>query len=709
MLLRNTGKAKCLQLLASRSFTSTSKIPTSNTATPITSASSVNPIINNELSKTIQPLQTDKKVDKILNKSTKQIRRAWRREYYIKKSANKLEKRITEVINSNMDHKSDHGNISTLRLFGELVEPGNQAAVVRAMTYENFRLILVKTLECQKYYSKRASELRKLYNLNKSGINIASTKNVTTGASSIEDGNASVNALVSQNLQIKKDLQFVKEMENKCLRLTRDFFGIFNSDPKFNEQLTIADYEQILKMELANDKPDKAYRIIKAIEKKFPIDDDKVIIDTGFWNLKFKTLVCASPKFWQYKNSRFPKSGAIPAGYQNWKGKLPFEINLPRLLQEFTTLSESGRLVPNLETHTNLILALGYNGSIDLLRNQLKSIWGVAPGIEDKSELVNLSKDDPLYPDIEILKAVVTAFSFNSEYLEAIAYLSEFDTKYNFHDVKVSGKPAVGSIWEICFKWADYNTKLPSEASLKDNADLFGDEESAIDNVDEFLDKISQERAVLLDNIFNSYLATTNGNSPTTRILNMRFRQLKQSGRLDQMIKELPIFYNAYLSRSDDKILCSLYFNYWINILNVSMMGELSNLEAISKDVNSEPNNISIINKQIIKDFRENNGPVFMYTVSQQNLNSLKKEIGYQKLSTESNNLVDSLKEKLGKRSLCNVEILKLLYFYKPHGQIFFQILEEKYVQLSSQIIEQRKNISKQYDEEDDESFFGIF
>lgn len=717
--------------------------------------SSINSNNNNNINNSNSPVQlTDININQYLEDTSKKLEHRLKalRISETKQPSNILSKHLNQLAFGNVDLSKDERNVKVLQQINHLIQNTDAAKLVKIIDYNTFKLILNKIYAYHQHYLQKFDDLK------------AAHREFITKQNAI--GLKQAVAKSQDFLQIKQQLKRVGALKQNTLLLAKDFFRIFENDESFSEKhLTINDYYLILKLESKNYKLDKVFKLFNTIEKKLvsggsAADPIGALSDVNYWNMKLKVLSNAVPQLWKYQVELSPEKSTTavtkPVAKTLWKGKHPFQISALAIISQLNELTEAGKVHPNLITHINIILGIGYLSNLELLEKHISNTWGISldhhiANENDQNDIaaadeVVVSKDSAIYPDLNLMKAIVTAFSYNGQFLNAMQYLVKFDAKYHLKQTLLSNKKLDGQLWEIMFKWADYNTIVPSDEQITEliqeqkqngGTNKSGRKSRRSEELAESLKEAELEtskqdytnkRNQLLDNLFNIYLIEKPEHEYSIKILEMRFNNLVENNRLLQLVKELPIVYKAYLH--DTKQLRQFYHNYLLMIVNLSFKDEnLVNLQIAGSKGTSD---------EIVDLYNNQGGPVFMYNKINNNENSIsnkdffdsnKKVTGgdanfdydfekeydsiissyrYGKITAEfgilKQNFIDKLaatklqksesvnnvkqnEDDEAKSKLKNIEFLQLLEFYRHHDHRLMEQVYQRYFNLNREFI----------------------
>lgn len=497
------------------------------------------------------------------------------------------------------------------------------------------------------------------------------------------------------------------------LNLLRDYFKIFIDSP----DITLNDYHTMIKAEQLNGSIGHCYKLIQAAYRKWPAEKKNI----NYWNWRLKVLLNGDPSLWKLKadDHRLPYLGKDIFFTNRWRGNLPFKAEPLAVIQEFMILVEGNRIIPDLNSCIYMIYGLGYHGDINLLKNQIKSIWGISLEEGESTPFIK-DRSSKLYPDSKLLQSIIISFGYNGEVLSAIDYLIAFEKHYDFK--------LASDLWESLYKWTDYNTIIPDDnyiqkllAEKQELKILLTSDKKMLkklqQQVDGFADKelfkeykqyLIDRRITLLDNVFNSYInSREHTDTISAALLERRARHLNEFSRLEQAVDEIPIFYKSCMNDQE------FYTNYLLSILNMSF-------EAFSRYLKNNYEDSLMTEVKKIETRYLKNGAMYMINEEDSLKNRINTVPEYNLYKSRCKENITLLKNKLNKRmnngnsadaksyKLLNSGILNILEFYRIHDSHLKAILFERYLFLNEEYYNYRRahNVS---DFEDDDNFFGIF
>lgn len=230
--------------------------------------------------------------------------------------------------------------------------------------------------------------------------------------------------------------------------------------------LSIRDFQNLMNLELNNYKLDLASKWMLLFEKKYPVNQFKRFMTTELWILKFKIYAGGSSNLWklEYDDLFHLYQNPLESTFKSTK---PW-------LEIYSEFSESQALLKKnysmnlLDSNFNatLITSIGYSKNIDYLTKYIEITWGIKADGEATKNLRKLDPSHPSFPSIGVLKAIVSAYSYNRRFFQSMMYLNKFQEIYA-DSIDLSTKDAV-SFWANILRWGDISTRYTDEGSLRE-------------------------------------------------------------------------------------------------------------------------------------------------------------------------------------------------------------------------------------------------
>lgn len=231
-----------------------------------------------------------------------------------------------------------------------------------------------------------------------------------------------------------------------------------NGFPSSAFELTITDYENLINLELHNAKLDLASKWFQRLENQ--LGDPKTVMSPALWTLKLKVQSGAVPFLWKVPSSELYENRRDPR-----RSKLVSETSWLPILQELLEMSlKNASLVIGEDFVCALIHAMGYSNSLSQLTQHIENIWGIKTDGTLSDSFTKLQLDDPLFPTVGILRAIVLSLSYNHEFFQAMTYVNRFQEVYK-DEIDLTG-PDARNFWTQAFKYCDNATRFTEDRAL---------------------------------------------------------------------------------------------------------------------------------------------------------------------------------------------------------------------------------------------------
>ncbi|RLV87808.1 hypothetical protein JA9_002192 [Meyerozyma sp. JA9] len=231
--------------------------------------------------------------------------------------------------------------------------------------------------------------------------------------------------------------------------------NVYNSKHYTGYVLTQADYENLISLELGNQKLDLASKWFQRFDNQFEEPLTKYTYD--MWVLKFKVYSGGAPFLWTS-----PTTDVGRKDISRRRSVFRAEKAWIEVFDEYLrTISRTTNFQPILDNKMNevLVSCMGYNGSLSYLTKYIESVWGITA--QGKSKF-RLEKSNSRYPDLAILKAIVVSFFYNQQFFQAMTYLNSFQEIYGI-DLTTS---RARSLWDQVFRYAESITSYDEDKAL---------------------------------------------------------------------------------------------------------------------------------------------------------------------------------------------------------------------------------------------------
>lgn len=308
--------------------------------------------------------------------------------------------------------------------------------------------------------------------------------------------------------------------------------NLYNSRNLSGYKLSVSDYENLISLELNNLKLDLASKWFQRFEQQFPNATNTKYMTKKLWILKFRTYCGGLPSVWVSPESDFFSNDVLPRKGRPARGlflhTFPWRILLMDFLKSY---SDSGKkLALDKEIVPVLTYSIGYSKDTQYLKRFIEGMWGIRADGKMIENFEPTANDSSSYPDHELLKAILAAFSYNGDFFQAMIYINGFQDNYK-GSVDLSGREANG-FWSSVFKWCDINTRFQEEATLQyflkttlkkttnsgRKMSLEEAQKNAEFDYDRYimlLDDLKQRRSKAMHQLWGLYVGTTSFFSPS--------------------------------------------------------------------------------------------------------------------------------------------------------------------------------------------------
>lgn len=227
---------------------------------------------------------------------------------------------------------------------------------------------------------------------------------------------------------------------------------LYDSKALTGYKLTVQDYENLITLELNNLKLDLASKWFQRFESQYDISK----MTYNMWRMKLQTYCGGLANLWHIRGNQLSEYHDNPR-----RGHIKSETSFLVVLNQFLTeqRKSEGNLILNNDFNETLIYCIGYAGNIDYLIKYIKSTWNID---SDGKCVEVLSPANPRYPNLAIVKAILTSFSYNNRFFDGMKYINAFQDHYNIDTQSFKSK----SLWEQIFKWCNHSTKYNEKTVL---------------------------------------------------------------------------------------------------------------------------------------------------------------------------------------------------------------------------------------------------
>lgn len=285
-------------------------------------------------------------------------------------------------------------------------------------------------------------------------------------------------------------------------------YDIYNSNFLTGFRLSIGDYESLVKMEAFNFNFDFAEKWLKQFEKSFPDYND--LMTYNLWILKLKITCKGAPQMWSkiYESNKYSDM---------FKTKILFHKTL-KDLHNAEKKRKNNDLVYETFFNETIIYIMGYLGNIDFLKNYIKKKWFIDSN--GNYNLVNkpLSTDDPLYPNLKILKAIFVSFYYNNLFVLGLNYVNFFQKYYPAIETSLTATSNYKVLWNHIFKCANdhsfftesdvlknFLVSVNSPKIYKSVADALTDSNFSFKKFDIFYTQLKKNRYNLINSLWSAF------------------------------------------------------------------------------------------------------------------------------------------------------------------------------------------------------------
>lgn len=285
-------------------------------------------------------------------------------------------------------------------------------------------------------------------------------------------------------------------------------------------EASIVDFQNLMNLELNNSKIDLASKWMLAFEKKFPLNQFKRYMTTELWVLKFKIYAGGSSHMWKLDYDDLFRLYHDPMQSSFVSSKSWLEI--------FNEFSESqGSLKKNYSMNlfdsnfnATLISSIGYSKNIDYLTKYIEITWGIKSDGKITKNFNKFDPSHPSFPSMAVLKAIVSAYSYNNMFFQSMTYLNKFQELYA-DSIDLSSREAV-SFWANILKWGDLSTRFSDKGSLREyikqtfDSLLVGNKTVTLEMAKQspdfnyegyltFVEQLSSKRTAVMDNLWKLF------------------------------------------------------------------------------------------------------------------------------------------------------------------------------------------------------------
>lgn len=289
------------------------------------------------------------------------------------------------------------------------------------------------------------------------GLLVVHQSKLLTKANSYKLSKDSSESFTSRHKSAHRYKKLIREIFANLLKLEGHLYTK-RIDPQFD--LQAKDYENIINLELRNGKLDLASQWFKHMETQYPNGQHYLKMTRQLWILKFKVLGGAQSLLWVVEGADLNDFN-----FNIRESFLVAESLWMQIFEEFSKyqmlLLGSSKIVFDNELVCAMINSIAYSKNIQQAYNIIQQNWGILPSGKLAAGFQKPAKDDPLYPDIEVLSTVVVALIFNQDFHSALAFINGFQVHY---DIDLQSSKV---FWDYIFRWSDSVTRFKEYRALQ--------------------------------------------------------------------------------------------------------------------------------------------------------------------------------------------------------------------------------------------------
>lgn len=395
--------------------------------------------------------------------------------------------------------------------------------------------------------------------------------------------------------------------------------NLYNSENLTGYILSVKDYENLIKFELHNLKPDLADKWFQRLQQQYPHNQHYEVMTYSMWILKFQTYCGGAPFLWLISESALYSSNYNPRR-SNFRAEttwLPVFIDFLRYYKN----NANNKGIINDKLNEILIYSIGHSGDIDSLCSYIDKIWGISRDCRFREGAVPLKKDNIMFPSMDTLKAIVVSFAYNQRYSMAIKYINAFQDIYG-EAIDFSSKKAK-LFWDNIFKWSDIVTRFHEERALtfflKENSIVLGSHkkkanlEEAKGNADfdfeaylNFIDELRNTRKYTIGELWKLYSTQVRFFSSRPHSVYLKFlNEIQDEPRFYEYLTFLTKCFRSYhvsensfnrlhliANRANDidRSIVAFYYNALRNLINIKWKaGYIGQCEPLIEEWSLDP------------------------------------------------------------------------------------------------------------------------
>lgn len=238
--------------------------------------------------------------------------------------------------------------------------------------------------------------------------------------------------------------------------------NLYNAENLTGYKLSVKDYENLIKFELHNLKPDLADKWFQRLQQQYPHNLHYEVMTYSMWILKFQTYCGGAPFLWRISESALYSSNYNPRR-SNFRAETTWLPVFIDFLKYYNNNATSKGII-NDKLNEILIYSIGHSGDVDSLCSYIDKVWGISRDFRLREGAVPLKRENMMFPSMDTLKAIVISFAYNQQYSMAIKYINAFQDLYG-DAIDFSSRKAK-LFWDNIFKWSDIVTRFHEDRAL---------------------------------------------------------------------------------------------------------------------------------------------------------------------------------------------------------------------------------------------------
>lgn len=224
--------------------------------------------------------------------------------------------------------------------------------------------------------------------------------------------------------------------------------------------LNAQDYENLIRLELSNSKLDLASKWFQRFEQQFPNGTHYRHMTYSLWLLKFEVYAGASPYLWKVEASELYEKSLNPRRSLLRSERLWLELFNDFVKHQHVMLGNQ-HFIFDKQFSTVLLYSVAYSRNVAQVEKLVELNWGIDKNGKMVRGFNKLARDDPLYPDIDTLRAVLVSMLYNKQFVPSMIYMNAFQEYYGL-DLSKSKY-----FWEQLFRWSEQTTRFSELRALQ--------------------------------------------------------------------------------------------------------------------------------------------------------------------------------------------------------------------------------------------------